>query len=77
MKTPEKKFRIWNRETESYVSDTESGTHCCSEFAVKTNGEIIEIITDISTGYTSIQENPDYYFKGTKIVKEKKYELRD
>ena len=76
MKTPEKKFRIWNRETESYVSDTESGTHCFSEFAVK-NGEIIEIITEISTGHITIQENPEYYFKGTKIVKEKKYELRD
>ncbi len=69
------RFKIWNKETKSYVSDSAPGTHCFSEFAVRENGEIIEIITDIFTGQISIKENQSYYWKGMEIVKKKKYEI--
>jgi hypothetical protein len=69
------RFKIWNNETKSYVSYSAPGTHCFSEFAVRESGEIIEIITELSTGQISIQENQSYYWRGTEIVNEKKYEI--
>lgn len=70
-------YKIWDNQHEHYAENSCS-LHCCSQWVIDARtGEILNIVTEISSGEISIEENPSYYFKGTKIVKEKRYVLHE
>jgi uncharacterized phage protein (TIGR01671 family) len=74
------KFRIWDNQQKDYTSNNES-FHCYSQWMVDAfSGEIIDAVgtfdgDHVDSSQRTLTHNVEYYFEGSKLIKEPRYKL--
>jgi uncharacterized phage protein (TIGR01671 family) len=63
------KFRVWNKKNKRWLTADDSGTHCCSNWALDIfTGKIIDYV-NCNGEYTPTEE-PNHYFDGLTHINE-------